>query len=182
MGMILLPAVKSDYNDIIELANVAYRGMGDEAAGVKASWNLEVGVLEGQRMNLSLLEEELAAKAEGFLLVWREQPEGPLLGTVWLVPKGDGVWHLGLLTVRPALQNAGMGRQLLEAAEGFVRERGGWKISMTVLNVRDALMAWYERRGYWATGEREPFPYGDDRFGRPLRDDLEFVVFEKEIG
>ncbi|HUN84305.1 MAG TPA: hypothetical protein VMU48_07990 [Terracidiphilus sp.] len=52
---------------------------------------------------------------------------------------------------------------------------------MTVLNVRDALIAWYERRAYCRTGETKPFPYGDDRFGVPLRDDLQFVVLEKTL-
>jgi hypothetical protein len=52
---------------------------------------------------------------------------------------------------------------------------------MTVVNVRKTLIAWYERRGYALTGETKPFPYGDERFGRPLRDDLHFVVLEKDI-
>ena len=52
---------------------------------------------------------------------------------------------------------------------------------MGVLNVRDALIAWYERRGYQRTGKTEPFPYGDNRFGTPLRDDLEFVILEKQL-
>jgi hypothetical protein len=52
---------------------------------------------------------------------------------------------------------------------------------MRVINVRDTLIAWYERRGYALTGETEPFPYGDDRFGRPLRDDLCFVVLERGL-
>jgi hypothetical protein len=52
---------------------------------------------------------------------------------------------------------------------------------MGVLNVRDALIAWYLRRGYEFTGETEPYPYGDNRFGRPLRDDLEFVILEKQL-
>jgi hypothetical protein len=52
---------------------------------------------------------------------------------------------------------------------------------MTVLHVRDALVAWYLRRGYALTGETKPFPYNDDRFGRPLRDDLHFVVLAKQL-
>jgi hypothetical protein len=32
-----------------------------------------------------------------------------------------------------------------------------------------------------STGETQPFPYGDERYGRPLRDDLHFVVLEKDI-
>jgi hypothetical protein len=52
---------------------------------------------------------------------------------------------------------------------------------MGVLCVRDALIAWYERRGYQRTGETEPYPYGDNRFGTPLRDDLEFVILRKQF-
>lgn len=54
-------------------------------------------------------------------------------------------------------------------------------MQMGVLNVRSTLIAWYERRGYTRSGETEPFPYGDDRFGRPLRADLEFVVLRKRL-
>jgi hypothetical protein len=50
-----------------------------------------------------------------------------------------------------------------------------------VVSVRDALIAWYFRRGHCKTGETEPFPYGDDRFSAPLRDDLSFLVLEKDL-
>jgi hypothetical protein len=52
---------------------------------------------------------------------------------------------------------------------------------MTVVNVRVTLIGWYFRRGYHLTGETEPFPYGDNRFDTPLRDDLVFVVLEKAL-
>jgi hypothetical protein len=52
---------------------------------------------------------------------------------------------------------------------------------MTVLAVRETLISWYQRRGYRETGVTEAFPYGDERFGRPLRSDLYFVVLEKEL-
>ncbi|HEY4046802.1 MAG TPA: GNAT family N-acetyltransferase, partial [Acidobacteriaceae bacterium] len=90
-------------------------------------------------------------------------------------------WYLGLLTVRPDLQDRQMGRSLLATAEGFARERGARRIRMSVVNVRTTLIAWYERRGYLLTGETQPFPYDDERFGRPLRDDLHFVLLEKDI-
>lgn len=174
--MLLKQAVEADFEEIIELANVAYRGTGDGA-----SWNAEEGILEGKRMDESLLRDELAAKPNGFLLTYRDAAEGPLLGTAWLNPEKDGVWYLGLLTVRPDMQNRQLGRTLLTAAEEFAKARGGKRVRMTVLQVRDALISWYQRRGYRETGVREPFPYGDNRFGRPLRDDLYFVVLEKAI-
>jgi ribosomal protein S18 acetylase RimI-like enzyme len=173
--MLLHPAVEADYPAIIDLANLAYRG-----TGPSASWNIE-NFIEGQRLNESLLREDLAAKPEAHLLTVRDDADQSLLGTVWLDPGKDGVWYLGLFTVRPDLQNRQLGRTLLAAAEDFAKERGAHRIQMTVINVRDILIAWYERRGYTLTGETKPFPYGDERFGRPLRDDLYFVVLEKNL-
>ncbi|MGO9435367.1 MAG: GNAT family N-acetyltransferase [Terracidiphilus sp.] len=174
--MFLEPATEADYPEIIDLINVAFR-----ATGPGSSWNVEAGVIEGQRMNESLLREDLAAKPTANLLVYRDPGGKSVLGTVWLDPGDDGVWYLGLLTINPALQKQKLGRTLLAAAEDFAKERGAHCIRMTVVHVRDTLIAWYERRGYKLTGETKPFPYEDKRFGTPLRDDLRFVVLEKPI-
>ena len=53
---------------------------------------------------------------------------------------------------------------------------------MTVIEQRAELIAWYERRGYQRTGEYRPFPYGDERFGIPRRDDLRFEWLVKTLG
>lgn len=174
--MHLAHATEADFPAIIDLANMAYRGSGE----VK-SWNHEIGILEGERLNDSLLRLELAAKPYTSLLVARDEVVGPILGTVWLEPRADAVWYLGLLTIRPDLQNRHIGRALLAASEDFVRSHGGRRIRMSVLHVRDTLIAWYERRGYAKTGEIEPFPYGDNRFGKPLRDDLHFLILAKNL-
>ena len=52
---------------------------------------------------------------------------------------------------------------------------------MTVIRQRDDLIAWYERLGYRWTGQTEPFPYGNERFGIPRRPDLEFLVLSKPL-
>jgi ribosomal protein S18 acetylase RimI-like enzyme len=161
-----------DYADVVALANVAYRATGDGA-----SWNSEAGIVEGTRLTVSSLREDLA-KPGAELLVWRDE-DGLLMGTVFLQPKQDGVWYLGLLTVRPSEQNRGAGKGLLVKAETYVNSRGGKRVRMTVLAVRKSLISWYQRRGYLETGVTEAFPYGDERFGKPLRDDLYFVVLEK---
>ena len=86
-----------------------------------------------------------------------------------------------MLTVRPDLQAHHLGRRILAEAEAIAAQSGARRLRMTVINIRDSLIAWYGRRGYVATLERKPFPYGDNRFGRPLRDDLCFVVLEKVL-
>jgi GNAT superfamily N-acetyltransferase len=174
--MLLAHATQDDYAAIVDLTNLAFRGVGPSA-----SWNSEADFIEGQRLTESLLREDLAAKPDAILLTCRNDPHGELLGTVWLEPKRDGVWYLGLLTIRPDLQKKQMGRALLALAEGFAKQHGACRIRMKVVNVRATLIAWYQRRGYLLSAETEPFPYGDQRFGRPLRDDLSFVLLEKEI-
>ena len=174
--MFLDRAVEADYSQIIDLINLAFRGVGPVA-----SWNSEADFIEGQRLTESLLREDLAAKPHALLLTYREDPSGELSGTVWLEPKNDGVWYLGLLTVRPDLQKRQMGRVLLAAAESFAKQRGACRIRMSVVNVRKTLIAWYERRGYLLTGETQPFPYDDQRFGTPRQGDLHFVLLEKDI-
>ena len=79
------------------------------------------------------------------------------------------------------MQNTGFGRKLLNASEDYAASHGAQTIEMTVVQVRDALIAWYERRGYRRTGETRPFPYGDDRYGTPTRSDLEFVVLQRDV-
>ncbi|RZU39889.1 GNAT family N-acetyltransferase [Edaphobacter modestus] len=170
--MNLQPAAASDLPEIVELTNLAFRG--------EVGWTLESKYIEGERISLKTLHEDLANRPQALLMISRNQDE-ILLGSVWLEPKKDGVWYMGLLAVRPDLQGQQLGRRMLDASEDAIRQRGAKRIRISVVNVRQNLVAWYERRGYAQTGEREPFPYGDDRVGRPLRDDLEFVMLEKEL-
>jgi len=175
--MLLEPATEADYPEIIQLVNAAYRGSGDDSV---QSWNQEVGILEGNRTDDSLLREEASAPG-AHLLIHRDPQDRSILGSVLLLPAEGSSWYLGMFTVRPALQNRQLGRALLTAAEDFARAHGALSIRMGVLNVRIPLIAWYERRGFTRTGEVEPFPYGDARFGKPLRSDLEFVVLRKPL-
>jgi len=175
--MVLRTATEADFEEIIDLANLAYRGR----EGATPSWNIEKGIVAGQRLDESLLREELAAKPNGALLVYREDSGGPPLGTAWLNPEENGAWSLGLLTVHPELQNQQLGRRLLAAVEDYARERGAKRIVIGVLHVRDTLIAWYERRGYRKTGTSEPWPVDDPRVGTPLVEDLRFVHLEKAL-
>ncbi|MDB5425221.1 MAG: family N-acetyltransferase [Phenylobacterium sp.] len=170
----LQPASEADYPAVIALTNRAFRGTGPEA-----SWNVE-DVIQGDRITDELLREDLAKAPGGHLLIWRDA-DGDHLGHVRLEPRADGVWYLALLTVRPDRQDQQLGRRLLAASEDFARARGGTRIRMTVVNTRETLIAWYLRRGYALTGETLPFPYHDERIGRPTRDDLSFVVLERDL-
>ena len=85
-----------------------------------------------------------------------------------------------MFAVNPELQAQGIGKRLLNAATEHAVKEKCHSIYMTVVSLRQELIAWYERHGYHKTGQTEPFP-SDNRYGTP-RKELEFVVLEKEIG
>ena len=174
--MTLIPAADSDLDAVAALVNSAYRG---ETS--RAGWTTEADYLDGQRTDAATLRRDLAQTPGAVLLTLRDEPQGPILGTVWLEPAKDGAWYLGMLTVNPELQARQLGRTLLEAGEAYAVERGATRIEMTVVQVRDTLIAWYERRGYARTGATKPFPYDDPLFGVPRRDDLVFILMEKRF-
>lgn len=169
----LAPAVPADLPNVIAITNQAYRVPAGQAA-----WKVET-IVGGQRLDEGLLAEDLAQPGAN-LLIGRDAV-GAHLGHVRLDEGADGVWFLAMLTVAPDRQDGGLGRAILEAAETWVRARGGAAIRMTVIRQREELIAWYGRRGYAPTGETKPFPYGDKRFGEPTRDDLVFEVLEKRL-
>lgn len=175
--MRLYDAAPAELPAAAALVNSAYRG---EVS--RQGWTTEADYIEGQRTDAETLAADLAANPRARLLLFREAADAELLGTVWLEPVDEGeVWYLGMLTVRPDLQDRQLGRSLLAAAEGAAADEGARRIRMTVVSIRDSLIAWYGRRGYAATGETRPFPYGEASIGQPLRDDLSFVVLEKVL-
>jgi ribosomal protein S18 acetylase RimI-like enzyme len=113
------------------------------------------------------------------VLVRRSDNSSALLACVAVELNNASRCTISMLAVAPELQAAGLGRDLLADAELFAADRGVTIAKITVVEQRESLIAWYERRGYRQTGCREEFPYGDDSVGTPLRDDLRFVIFEK---
>lgn len=172
MTVPLHPANEANFPAIIALMNAAFRGT--------EGWSNEADYITGERMSESLVREEVAKGA--LYLLAEDDATSVLQGCVSLRASSHEKWYLGSLTVSPGLQNAGFGRRLLEAAEEYAAKRGAKTIEMTVVHLREALISWYERRGYRRTGETRPFPYGDNRYGTPTQNALEFVVLERHLG
>lgn len=168
------PAAPDDVPALHRLIESAYRG--DSA---KAGWTHEADLLGGQRTDETELRDILADASRVLLLA---EIDGVLTGCVQVAKQGEGLAYLGLLTVDPRRQAAGLGRWLIAAAEAEAIDRfGATRMEMTVIRQRAELIAWYERRGYRLTGETRPFPLDDERFGLPQTRELEFVVLEKAL-
>ena len=167
-----------DLAAVVELVNAAYRGEGGQSG-----WTSEIGLVDGRRVTLNSLREELASTPDQ--AIWLLRSPSSLLACVRIAhapdPAGEPSCHISMLAVRPGSQDSGLGRRMLSWAEAQGRARGARTARMTVVSIRTGLIEWYERRGYHRTGEREPFPYADERFGKPQLPGLEFVYLQKEL-
>ena len=166
-------ATPADIDAIVALVTSAYRG---DAS--RAGWTTEADLLDGNRIDPEVLRADLARPRSRVLLV--EADDG--LHACAHVADEDGAGYFGMFAVRPGLQGGGLGKRLLAECERIVGDEWGLPVMrMTVIDVRDELIAFYQRRGYRRTGQFKPFPYGDARFGQPKRDDLRFEVLEKPL-
>lgn len=165
-------ASPNDVQALTQLINSAYRGESS-----KRGWTTEADFLDGQRTDEAAVLDLI--QKPGAALLKFEATVGTLQGCVYL-EKQDSNLYLGMLTVAPHLQNSGIGKQLLQAAEAYAREQNCTMVVMSVISVRQKLIAWYERHGYSKTGATKPFPHGDVRFGIP-KQPLEFVILEKQL-
>jgi ribosomal protein S18 acetylase RimI-like enzyme len=166
-------ATHKDVDAIVALVESAYRG---DAS--RAGWTTEADLLDGRRTDADDVRACID-RPDSVIVLAHDDATRELVGCAH-VSQEDGSGYFGMFSVRPTLQGTGVGKQLLARAERLVFNH--WRmpaLRMTVIDVRDELIAFYERRGYRRTGILKPFPYGDERFGQPRRDDLRFEVLEK---
>jgi GNAT superfamily N-acetyltransferase len=166
-------ATPADVPAIDELVQASYRG--DSS---RAGWTTEADILDGQRTDPDMVAEAVSGPGSRMLIA---EDGGALVACCQLEDRG-GHAYFGMFAVDPRRQGGGLGKKVLAEAERVARDEWGAKeMHMTVISVREDLIAWYVRRGYARTGQKSPFPYGDERFGLPKRDDLEFELLVKKL-
>jgi GNAT superfamily N-acetyltransferase len=123
-------------------------------AVINAAFVVEKFFIDGDRVDLEMVREFLG---KGEFLIAGD--EAGVAACVYVEVRGDR-GYLGLLSVDPARQKAGLGRLLVTAAEEHCRSRGCGAMDLRVVNVRTELPAFYERLGYAENGT-EAFPAGE---------------------
>jgi N-acetylglutamate synthase-like GNAT family acetyltransferase len=107
--------------------------------------------IDGLRISEADVKQHLTKGA--FLLA---EDDDKLNGCVYVELRGERS-YLGLLSVDPACQQSGLGSFLMVAAENYCRERGSRLMEIYIVNLRQELPPFYQRRGYVETGTT-PFP------------------------
>ena len=122
----------------------------DALAGlINAAFVVERPIFGGDRTSPARVRELLE---QGRFLVL-EDSEG-LAGCVFVEVRDDR-GYIGLLSVEPALQQRGLGRKLMDAAEEFCRQAGCVAVDLRVISARVGLPAFYRHLGYLETGTSE---------------------------
>ncbi|MDA8046530.1 MAG: GNAT family N-acetyltransferase [Actinomycetota bacterium] len=171
----------ADIDAVVALVESAYRGEPS-----RQGWTTEADLLEGQRTDVDEVAADLTRSGSAVLLAEDPGPQSVdsppiLLACCHIERRVGGSCYFGLFAVRPTHQGRGIGRAVVAEADRIAGEWGCVDLRMQVIRQRGDLIAWYQRLGFRPTGETVPFPYGDERFGRPKRHDLQFVVLARRI-
>jgi GNAT superfamily N-acetyltransferase len=126
-------ATHSDADAITILINIAFK-------------RAESFLIDGNRIDLRTVQSLME---KGKFLVTEE--DGILAGCVYVEPRGERA-YLGLLSVDPHRQKAGLGSILMKAAEDYCRNIGCRFIDLQIVNLRQELPSFYHHRGYVETG------------------------------
>jgi GNAT superfamily N-acetyltransferase len=137
-GFRLRIAEMRDAEAIVSVINVAFR-------------LAEGFLIDRDRIDLQTVQELLQ---QGTFLV---AEDSSLCGCVYVEPRGGNRTYLGLLAVDPRLQKAGLGSQLMSAAEAHCAKTGSRFMDLQIVSVRKELPDFYHRRGYAESGIA-PFP------------------------
>ena len=169
--MPITKAVLTDVPELNILVNSAYRG---EAS--KKGWTTEANLLDGIRIDETTLNTYF--EDPKIIILKNTDETGQITGSVYLEIRQPKL-YVGMFSVSPNLQNKGIGRDLLLTAETYAKQLNCHTLTMTVISTRLELISWYERRGFKATGEIEPFHQGS-MFGIP-KQPIELIVMEKKV-
>lgn len=173
----------ADASGMADLINRAYRG---ETSRV--GWTTEADILDGVRTTPSQLQAQLSHAHIHFLLAWQETQ---LVGCICLehlnhsaeaqhaTQSQENKVQLGMIAVEPQLQNQGIGKWLIAQAEAWACTHWSVKASqMSVIHLREPLIAFYQRLGYIPTNEYRDFPVAPQLW-QPKVADLKLRVLRK---
>lgn len=158
--------------DLARLVNEVY------AVGEAGLWAADVPRTSVAELGWLVASGEVAVARRG----------GEPVGTVRVHDHGPDVGEFGMLAAAFAHRGVGVGRSLIEFAEGLGRARGWWAMRLELLVPRtgthpskEVLKSWYGRLGYVVIGSA-PAEASHPELAPLLAVPGDFLVFEKPLG
>ncbi|HXH75000.1 MAG TPA: GNAT family N-acetyltransferase [Bacteriovoracaceae bacterium] len=148
-------AIPADAVEISNLLNSAYRGEGS-----KVGWTTEADLVSGERTDAVKIESLIKEAGSHFILCIDIESKY-IIGCVHVKQENSETAYFGMLAVRPNLQANGIGKALIRQVQEFAISKDHKQIRITVINLRDEILAFYNRLGFMFTGREEVFPLGD---------------------
>jgi GNAT superfamily N-acetyltransferase len=109
----------------------------------------EFGLVFGQGCStdedLRRLPASYAARGGAF---WLASDPGGLIGTCGVFPLSSDMFELRKMYLRPAARGRGIGKQLLDVAITWSRERGARQIVLDTIDEMAGAIAFYEAHGF----------------------------------
>ncbi len=163
-------AKKLDAEVIANLVNMAYR---PESGAY--GWTHESDLVSGSRTNIDQVVD-IISKPDSVILLGIKGSE--IVACIHIEKDGSNSC-IGMFAVNPALQGAGVGKQMLAYAEWYASEYfSSDKFIMVVISSRSELISFYQRRGYQKTGSIMDYPLSAGA-GVPKQTGLKIEILEK---
>lgn len=158
------PATVEDAPELQHLVESAFR-----AEDSRPKWTADMSLGRNFRLEVQSVINQINKPDNVTLMATGD--DGTLIASVEVAKKSSELGYISMLSVDQVYQRGGIGRQVVEFAEGYCQRTWGVKtMGLNALCTREQLILWYERRGYKKTGENTPF-----------RDDLYFVEMKKAL-
>jgi N-acetylglutamate synthase-like GNAT family acetyltransferase len=136
---------------------------------INAAFVVEQIAIEGDRIDPDKVRDYMTRGK--FLLL---EDATSLIGCVYVELRADH-GYVGLLSVEPMLQNKGLGRRLMAAAEQSFGDAGCTAVDLRIISARPELLRFYGKLGYAETGI-SPMPVD-----APLKMACHFIHLSKPL-
>lgn len=178
-GTFIRPAKIEDVGTLHGIIHASYR--------TTDSWTTEHHLVSGERISQDGIKKLIEDDVDRiFVAGVRGEEDSPPAGCICAelvrnhpdvdLPNDHAM--LGLFAVDPKHQSRGVGTQLLSHALDYIKEEGSCRFAtIWVIEQREDIIAWYERKGFVHTGKRIPFVFPD----LALVSDMHFKVMQKAL-
>src|SRR5262245_16182622 len=136
---------------------------------INAAFAIEKAFVDGERTS----NDEVAALMQKGVFLIVDGADGVPMACAYVEQRGDRAYH-GMLSIDPAKQGQGLGRQMMDVVEHYCRGRRVRSLDINILNLRPELPPFYRKLGFVEDGTA---PYENPKISQPAH----FLRMTKKI-